>query len=271
MPTTSEPPVPGPRELQESHVPATSLRESGFPATPPPAATGADRRVAAALLAVQGLLLFVPLTVLGAAIGWPASLDDPAVTALPRLLEQEGAVRFGYLVYLAYSVLFLPVAVWATRALTGGDESPLVRAAIGFAIASTLARCIGILRWLVAMPGLAEAYAAAPEGPQREAIAVQYQVLNDFGGGIGEVLGVSLFAVLWLACTVVAAARTGTAPRWLLAAGAVAAAALALPLVELAGADPGALTAIGTTLLQLWFLTAAVVLLRRPTAARGIR
>ncbi len=85
--------------------------------TIPPART---RRVAAALLAVQGLLMFVPLTVLGSAIGWPASLGDPAAVALPRLLENEGAVRLGYTVYLAYSVLFLPVAIRTTHTLTRG-------------------------------------------------------------------------------------------------------------------------------------------------------
>ncbi|MFM8506037.1 MAG: hypothetical protein ACKOBB_13540 [Acidimicrobiaceae bacterium] len=48
----------------------------------------------------QGLLLFIPLYVLGAAVNWPASLDDPASIALPRLAENEGAVRFGYFSYL---------------------------------------------------------------------------------------------------------------------------------------------------------------------------
>ncbi|MED7951121.1 MULTISPECIES: DUF4386 family protein [unclassified Streptomyces] len=221
------------------------------------------RRTAAVLLAVEGLLLIVPIVVLGAAIGWPASLDDPAAIALPRLLENEGAVRAGYAVYLVYSVLFLPVAVWTGRALTGGTESLLTRLAVGFAVASTLARTIGISRWLLAMPGLAETYGAASDAAAREAVAVQYQVLNDFGGGVGEVLGVSLFAVGWLVCASVAALRARTAPRWLLIAALLTAAGLALPLVELAGADPGAATSIGSALLQLWFLAAAVVLARR--------
>ncbi|MFE5854263.1 DUF4386 domain-containing protein [Streptomyces sp. NPDC056500] len=222
------------------------------------------RRAAAALLVVEGLLIFVPMVVLGNAIGWPASLDDPAATALPRLLDEESAVRAGYAVYLAYSVLFLPVAVWTTRVLTGGTDSPLSRVAIGFAVASTLARTIGISRWLLAMPGLAEAHGDASSPAVREAVAVQYQVLNDFGGGIGEVLGVSLFAVGWLVCTMVAARRADTAPRWLLIAGFLAAAGLALPLAEIAGVDVGAATSIGTSLLHLWFLAAAITLLRRP-------
>lgn len=216
----------------------------------------------AGLLAAEGLLLFVPLAVLGSAIDWPASLDDPAAVALPRLLENEGAVRFGYVVYLAYSVLFLPVAVWTTRTLTRDDEGPLARAAVGFAIASALARCIGILRWLTAMPALALTFEATPDGASRDGLAAVYDALNDFGGGIGEVLGVSLFAMGWLTCTVVAAWPVAAVPRWLLAAGALAAVGLALPLVELVGVDAGPATSIGTTLLQLWFLAAAVVLAR---------
>jgi hypothetical protein len=225
-----------------------------------PSSTG--RRVAAGLLAVEGLLAFVPLAVLGNAIGWPASLGDPAAVALPRLLENEGAVRFGYLAYLAYSVLFLPVAIWTTRTLTRGDDGPLTRLAVGFAVASTLARCIGILRWLTAMPVLARTFEATPEGPGRDALVAVYDVLNAFGGGIGELLGVSLFAVGWLACTLVAARRAGGAPGWLLAAGALAAVALALPLVEVVGVDAGPLVSVGTALLQLWFLAAAVVVAR---------
>ena len=221
------------------------------------------RRTAAALLAVEGVLLFVPLVVLGGAIGWPGSLDDPASVALPRLLENEGAVRFGYVAYLAYSVLFLPVAVWTTRTLTRGDDGPLARLAVGFAVASALARSIGILRWLTAMPVLAQAYASAPDGAPRDTLAVQYDVLNSFGGGIGELLGVSLFAVGWLGCTLLAARRAEGAPGWLVALGGAAALGLALPLVELGGVDAGPLTSVGTSLLQIWFLAAAVVLLRR--------
>jgi hypothetical protein len=154
--------------------------------------------------------------------------------------------------------------VGTTRVLTRGDDSPLARAAVGFAIASTLARSIGIVRWLTAMPVLAKAYEVAPDGAPRDALASQYDVLNSFGGGIGELLGVSLFAVGWLGCTVAAARGTGGAPRWLLVAGAVVAVTLSLPLVELSGTDAGPLVAIGTALLQFWFLAAAVALLRHP-------
>ena len=135
-------------------------------------ATTEHRRIAAVLLIIEGLIFFVPLAILATSIGWPASLGDPAAVALPRLAENEGVVRLGYLTYLAFSVLFLPVAVWATRALSGGDDSPLTRVAVGFAVASTLARSIGILRWLTVMPVLAGAYRDAPDDTARAAMAV---------------------------------------------------------------------------------------------------
>jgi hypothetical protein len=45
-------------------------------------------------------------------------------------------------------------------------------------------------------------------------------------------------------------------------AGAVPAAGLALPLVELGGLDAGPLVTVGAASLQLWFLAAAAVLAR---------
>lgn len=68
---------------------------------------------------VQGLLIFIPTIVLGQAIGWPASLGDPASVALPRLLEQESAVRLGYSAYLVYSMLFAVTIVLLAKLRTG--------------------------------------------------------------------------------------------------------------------------------------------------------
>jgi hypothetical protein len=50
------------------------------------------------MLLVEGLLIFIPLTVLGSAINWPQSLGDPADKMLPLLVQNSAAVRFGYLV-----------------------------------------------------------------------------------------------------------------------------------------------------------------------------
>ncbi|GAA3885031.1 hypothetical protein GCM10022243_57310 [Saccharothrix violaceirubra] len=214
------------------------------------------------LLLVEGLLLFVPLVILGAAVDWPASLGEPAAAVLPRVAENETALRLGYVLYLAYSALFLPVALWATVTLAPDrQDSRPARLGLAFAALSALARCVGIVRWLTTMPDLAHGW---QEGGNREAIEVQYDALNSFAGGVGELLGVSLFAAGWLLCL----AGIADLPAWLRGFTVLTAAALALPLVELLGVDAGALISVGSATVQVWFLVAAVYVFR---SARGSR
>lgn len=229
-------------------------------------------RVAGLLLMLQSLLIFVPMAILGGAINWPASLSEPAAVMLPLIQAQAGAVRIGYLSYLAFSILFWPVALLAARAVAGSETlTPLLRLALGFGIASAVARTLGIIRWLVAMPVLAAAYNdPATPAATRATIEIVYKTLNDYAGSIGEVLGVSLFAALWLICLAVAILRTGALPRWIGLFGLVAAAALLGGLVELFGVDLGALITVTTGVFQLWMLAAGLTLLIRRGASRPL-
>ncbi|MEM8925676.1 MAG: DUF4386 family protein [Actinomycetota bacterium] len=215
------------------------------------------------LVIVESVLIFVPLIVLGVAINWPASLDDPAAVALPRLSENEAAVRAGYLVYLGYSILFLPVALAITRWTQGTGRSALSTAAlvaIGFATLSSGMRTIGILRWLSTMFPLAERWDQA-DAAEQTAIAVQFDALNAYGGAIGEVLGVSLFAALWVAVTALAPGRADL-PWWFRPTGALVAVIVALPVIDLVGVDPGMLTTVGGTAIHLWLLAIGLTMLR---------
>jgi hypothetical protein len=78
--------------------------------------------IAGWLLIAESLLIFVPLSVLGSAINWPKSLSDPADKILPLLVEHASAVRFGYLVYLVYSILFWAIASLTIWVLSNSDE-----------------------------------------------------------------------------------------------------------------------------------------------------
>ncbi len=201
-------------------------------------------------------MILAPLTILGAAISWPASLGDPASVVLPLLRQNESMVRLGYAIYLAYSVLFFPVAHMLTRTAIGEIGATLTTAT-GFAAISALARSIGIVRWLSAMPVLAAAYVdPTTSEATRSSIDLLYQALNAFGGTVGEALGVSLFAALWLALTSAHALRAATWPRWLSVSGLVTAVVLALPLLELSGLDLGPVVSISTTAIQLWLMAA---------------
>ncbi len=237
----------------------------------PPAREQTGRRLTAVavLVLVEALLIFVPLIVLGQAVNWPAGLDAPAAETLPLVAANEGAVRFGYLAYLAYSLLFLPVIAFIVTALTSaaGRLRTVARLAVAIAAATALARGNGISRWLTTTPDLAAQWQGATPDT-REILAVQFQAINNFGGGIGELLGVSALGAGAVLCAALAIREL--APRWLTVFGIVAALAVAAPMSELAGGDAGALVTVGTSVVQFWFIATAVVLFRRARAAHHL-
>ena len=212
---------------------------------------------------VQGLLIFVPTFVLGAAVDWPASLDDPASIALPRLAENEGAVRFGYFAYLLYSALFAVTIVLLARLVERDLTVGVRRLVVGFAVASAIARSIGIVRWLGPMPELADSYNAASDDSQRFAVTSVYEALNSYGGTIGEVLGVGLFAAISIGFLSVGLLRSSVIPRWIAIGGVVSAIALVLSAVELFEVNLGPTLTATVTIVQLWFLATGVWLLAR--------
>nr|QOV08975.1 hypothetical protein HULAa2F4_00001 [uncultured Micrococcales bacterium]QOV09046.1 hypothetical protein HULAa3G5_00032 [uncultured Micrococcales bacterium] len=218
---------------------------------------------------LQGLLIFVPTFVLGAAINWPDSLDYPASQLLPELIEQEGAVRFGYIAYLIYSILFVVSMFMLTKLSSGKAMASMFGIILAFAVASTTARSIGIVRWLVPMPQLAESWNSAATDQERYAISVTYDSLNLFGGTVGEVLGVSIFAALSLLAISIAFLRDGL-PKWIGIFGLVSVAALLATTTELMGFEPDTFVLVfGTTAIQLWFLAVGLWLLVKAASSKN--
>ena len=221
------------------------------------------------LSTLQGLLIFVPTFVLGAAINWPDSLDYPASQLLPELIEQEGAVRFGYIAYLIYSILFVFSMFMLTKLSSGKAMAAMFGIILAFAVASTTARSIGIVRWLVPMPQLAESWGSAGTDAERFAISVTYDSLNLFGGTVGEVLGVSIFAALSLLAISIAFLRDGL-PKWIGIFGLISVAALLATTTELMGFEPDTFVIIfGTTAIQLWFLAVGLWLLVKAASSKS--
>ncbi len=225
----------------------------------------AVRRQAAIFLIIEFLLIFAPLIILGAAINWPASLDEPASVNLPLILEQYMAMMTGYSIYLVYSLLFWPMAYLTGRAIVIGDtENTFFRVASGFAALSALARALGIVRWLFAMPVLARLYTNPTVSENfRESISMVYEMLNAYAGGIGELLGVNLFASIWLVLISLLLIRSPQWPKWLGYFGFVVAASLLFNLLEVVGIDMGAMITVSVTLLHFWMLATAIVFLRK--------
>lgn len=228
-------------------------------------------RLTALLLVLEFVLFFVPVVVLGAAIDWPASLDEPASVNLPLIVEQRGAVILGYGIYLLYSVLILPLAFLLYFVLKERDSSsPLLAIAVGFGVISALARSLGIVRWLFMMPVLAEIYLdPATNDATRQTISVIYDAFNSYAGGIGEILGVGVFGAALFGLVSLAMIRSGNFPSWIGYAGLVVAALLAAGFLEVFGLDVGPFITISVTALQLWMLALAGVLFLRSRRSAG--
>lgn len=237
------------------------------PGAPSARATPGPRRVrraAALLLGAQFACMWGAFFVLAPAIDWPASLGLPAGEMLPLLLERFGAVFTGYALYLAHALLLVPLAVALGSAL--GMGGPLGGTAVALGVLAGAAKALGIVRWLFLMPALAAAW-VAPETTEaaRAAIAVVFDAFNAYAGGVGELLGVGLFAGSWTVLISVALMRLGGAARALGLAGLGAAAMLFSTLPSVLGVESPVLLTLSGILWQLWTAALAVWLWR----ARG--
>lgn len=227
------------------------------------AARPAPRSVGLAVfLIVEALLAIAPMAVLGPAIGWPASLGAPAAQQLAAIGRAPEAVTLGYSIYLLYSLLIAPLMIWMASRVFGDLRHPVAITVAALGALSALARAIGILRWLTVMPLLAQAHAVAPAA-DRAALEQLFGALHAYGGGIGELLGVSLLMAASLGTLCVAAWMQRRMPAWLVLLGLITTVALASLAFPALGLGPAAPTAVAVSLLSAWMIGAAGEALRR--------
>ncbi len=229
-----------------------------LPATAAPAQPLArPHHALGALLIFDGLLAFAPLVVLGTAIGWPGSLAKPAAEQLAAIAAAPGGVALGYGVYLIYSLLIAPVMIGLAARTFGDLRSPLAATVAAFGALSALARSIGILRWLTVMPLLASAHAAGDAGAKAQ-VALVFDAVHAYGGGIGEILGVSLFMALAVGLMSIGGRIAGSLPTWLAILGLATAAALAALAAPAFGLPKFMPSAAAVSLLSMWMLATGV-------------
>ncbi len=166
----------------------------------------------------------------------------------------------GYLSYLTHALLLIPIAVLAGPTLR--MTPTLAAATLALGILAALAKALGISRWLILMPGLADIWAdPAATDATRDAVAVTYGAFNAYAGGVGELLGVGLFTGALTVLLSVALLREGA---WLTGyAGILAATLLFATLLSVVGIESPTLLTGSGILWQFWSVAVALHLWRR--------
>jgi len=181
------------------------------------------------------------------------------------ILQERSAVALGYTAYFLSATMLIPIALLLWQILA--SESALMRVTAGLGMLAGFAKLLGIGRWLLMMPTLAEQYSATSDPNLRATIEVIYTSFNNYAGGVGEQIGVALFGGLWTAGVALTILRQTTLPRWLGYSGLIAAASVLVSLIELYGISAGPMLTVSGSLWQFWLITLGGMLLRHKSKA----
>lgn len=216
-----------------------------------------------ALLTLAHLAFFVvTLGVLSAATGWPEVLRLPAAEVFERIRAAALANAIGYFAYLVSSVLMVPLAfVLRDSMRRGGLRGWWIDALAFLGATAGVLKSLGIVRWLLPMPALAEQHAQATGESQRMAVEAVYLGINGYAGSVGEMLGVALYSGLWIA-GVSAVLLFGFRQRWLGAFGLLVASLTLCLALRPFFPEIGVLQSVGGPLWLLWLLGLGTALWR---------
>ncbi|MEU0505675.1 hypothetical protein [Nocardia sp. NPDC005998] len=125
---------------------------------------------------------------LGAVFDYPRVLSRPSAEVLSLFRAHEAAVVSWFSVLVFGAVLFVPTAVLAGRL----DDSPRMRWAVRAGAAAGVVQAIGLLRWPLLVPSLAERAARAGESSSATA---EFELWNRMlGSALGKTCGYALTA-----------------------------------------------------------------------------
>lgn len=230
----------------------TALRSAAPISARPP--VSAPRRTAA-LLVAGAVTVNLAFLGLGSVFDYPDVLNQPPADVLVRFHENPWVIGALFLLLAAGAALLAPIAVAVARLGTGRA----LRASRVVGIAAAVVQVIGLLRWPLVVPFLADA------NPDAGAAATFDSLNLVLGTIVGETIGYALTAA-WtvLVCL---GLRATLLNRVLTAAGLVAAALIAVGTVEPLGVPlAGLANFVGYVVWSGWLVAVAVVLVRRRSA-----
>lgn len=222
-------------------------------------------RSGAALVFAHFAFFAIALGVLSSAIGWPDVLREPPAVVFARIGAAMTATKLGYASYLLSSLLMVPLAFLMRELFNRSGSTGWWVDALAFTgAAAGVLKAMGIVRWLLAMPLLAEQHAAAASASARQTLEAVFMGVNAYGGSLGEVLGVQLFSGMWFAGVSLILWRQH-GQRFVGGFGLLVAVLTLLLATRPFVPDIGALEIVGGPLWLAWLLSLAVMLGR----ARG--
>jgi hypothetical protein len=218
-------------------------------------------RTAGMLAVTAPILLNVGFTLLGSSFNYPDVLDEPAARTLREFHDDATTISLQFGLLALSAALLAPLAIYLGRAL---GRSGIVRASVYVGIGAAVVQFIGLMRWPILVPGLADTATDATNSVAERADAVDtFETLGDvLGSAIGETLGYALTAA-WTVLIIKALSERQLVGRVLTVLGMGAAVLIALGVLVPLDA-PGADVAVflGYILWSVFLIALGVILLR---------
>ena len=214
------------------------------------------------LALIFGAIAFMAVfSFLAARFDYPAILDGPANTVLPRLLATGPSGRAAWALYAFLPLIFLPAGVGAYCALRR-FPSGVMLLAMQFAALAAMSMMLGLMRWPSVHWHLAQLQATAT-AEQQQVIAAIFDGLNTYlGNYIGEFLGELSFNMFFLLSSWTLL-RFRATPKWVPVLGLVVAAAGFIGMFRNVTAVVAPIAAVNNYLLPFWMIVFGVVLFRQ--------
>ena len=218
-------------------------------------------RLAGSLMIAGAVLANAGFAVLGSRFDYPDVLEKPAADVLRTFHGDAAAIGSMFAVLAVASALMIPIA-WRSRHLIAAERGRTRRVMVAAGIAAGVVQVIGLMRWPLLVPHLADVVTdpTATAVAKADAIDTFRTIHTYLGGLVGEAFGYALTAV-WTAAMVRGLAhRPG---RWFAPVGYAAATLIALGLLEPLGvAGAGLANFLGYIAWSLWMVGVGVFLLR---------
>ncbi len=217
-------------------------------------------RTTGLLLIAVPIVFTVGFTGLQLTFEYPDILRHPAGEVLTRFAAAGADLHLYWYAMMAAALAMIPATIGLGLSLWERDRQ-LAALSIGAGVLAGLVQALGLLRWVILVPGLAAGYTArgATEAEQQMATALFDAANRYLGMGVGEHFGY-LFTAAW---TLLVAALIIRQHRNVAVAGVLIALGVLAGMAEPFGVPmAGAINAISYTLWAVWTLALGIVVLR---------